>query len=88
MESVALEIGEVSVSYNGETVSGPRAELISRLTFDHLQQMIETDLQGLSHDRTIEQLVVPPIEVSAGMPDEAISHVTAQTVFRALLNAI
>lgn len=86
--SVGLDIGEVRIAYNGEEVSGARADLISRLTFEHLQQMVETDLQGVSHDHSIEELVVPPIEVSAGMPDEAIAHATAETIFRALLNAI
>jgi hypothetical protein len=89
MGSPGLEIGEVRLSYQGEDIASPRAELITRRAFEILQEMLEMDMKGVSRDYTIEHLVVPPIEVSFGhTPDETIAQTTAETLFRALLNVI
>jgi len=89
MDSAGLEIGEVRMLYQGEGISSPRAELITRRAFEIFQDMVETDVQRINREQAIEYLVVPPIEVSfAQMPDEAIAQATAETLFRALLNVI
>jgi len=89
MESPNLEIGEVRMSYSGGEVTGSRAERISRLTFERLQQLAEKDLKQLERDCSIEHFAAPPILVSlAAMNDEAIAQTSAETVFRALLAAI
>jgi len=89
MDSAGLEIGEVRMLYQGEGISSPRAELITRRAFEIFQDMVETDVQRINREQAIEHLVVPPIEVSfAQMPDEAIAQATAETLFRALLNVI
>jgi len=75
--------------YQGEGIGSPRAELITRRAFEIFQEMVETDMQRVNHEHAIEYLVIPPIEVSfAQMPDEAIAQMTAETLFRALLNVI
>jgi hypothetical protein len=89
MDSPGLEISEVRMLYRGEGIATPRAELITRRAFEILQEMLETDMQGVSRDYTIERLVVPPIEVSFGhTSDETIAQTTAETLFRALSNVI
>ena len=89
MDSPNLEIGEVRMSYSGGEVSGPRAERISRLTFERLQQLAEKDLRQLDRDFAIEHFAAPPIRVSlAAMSDEQIAQTSAETIFRALLAAI
>ena len=89
MESQGLEIGEVRMLYQGEGIASQSAELITRRAFEIFQEMVETDVQRVNREQAIEYLVVPPIEVSfAQMPDEAIAQMTAETLFRALLNVI
>jgi len=89
MDKLALEIGDVKMSFAGAEVTGPRAELISRRAFEILQEMVETDVNGVTRDYTIEHLLVPRVEVSfPQMSDETIAQATAQELFRALLSVI
>lgn len=77
------------MSYQGAGVSGPRAELISRRALEILQEMVETDLNGVGRDYTIEHLVVPPIQTSFEQAaDGTIAQAVAEGLFRALLNEI
>ena len=84
-----VEIDEVHLLFQGEGMASPRAELITRRAFEILEEMVETDMKGVSREYTIESLVVPSIEVSfTQMADETIAQTTAETLFRALLNVI
>ena len=89
MASPNLEIGELRMSYQGAGVSGPRAELISRRALEILQEMVETDMNGVGRDYTIAHLVVPPIETSFEQStDGMIAQTVAEGLFRALLSEI
>jgi hypothetical protein len=68
---------------------GPRAERISRLTFERLLQMVDKDLKSLNSDYTVEHLAVPPIQVAFGeMADETIAQTSAEAIYRTLLHRI
>jgi len=89
MNSSSLEIGEVRMSYSGREVAGPRAERISRLTFECLAHLADDNLKHLDRDISIEHFASPAIRVSLDtMADEAIAQTGAETIFRALLAAI
>jgi hypothetical protein len=89
MNSPNLEIGDVRTSYQGGVMPGPRAERISRLTFESLQQMVDNDLNGFARDYTVEHLAVPPIQVAFNeAPDETIAQTSAEAIYRALLTTI
>lgn len=89
MDSPNLEIGEARTSYQGGVMPGPRAERISRLTFERLQQMIETELKGVARDFTVDQLAVPSIQVVFDQStDETIAQTSAEAIYRALLDTI
>ena len=82
-----LEIDELRMTYSGLAVDGARAGIISRRTVELLQQMIEADPNRAIRSDVIEALIVPPIELPvAGMPDEIIARITADTIFRALIS--
>ena len=84
-----VEIDEVRVLFQGEGIASPRAELIARRAFEIFEEMVETDLKGFNREYAIESLTVPSIEISfAQSADETIAQTTAETIFRALLNAI
>jgi len=84
-----VEIDEVRLLFQGEGIGSPRAELIARRAFEILQEMVETDMKGVSRAYAIESLVVPSIEIPfAQSADETIAQTTAETLFRALLNVI
>jgi len=89
MDTPWLEISEVRMLYQGDGIASPRAELITRRAFEILQEMVESDMKGVSRNYTIEHLVVPPVEVSFGQStDETIAQTTAVALFRTLLNVI
>lgn len=89
MSSPVVEIDEVRLLFQGEGIGSPRAELIARRAFEILQEMVETDMKGVSRAYAIESLVVPSIEIPfAQSADETIAQTTAETLFRALLNVI
>lgn len=89
MSSPTVEIDEVRLLFQGEGIGSPRAELIARRAFEIFQEMVETDMTGVSRAYAIESLVVPSIEIPfAQSADETIAQTTAETLFRALLNVI
>jgi len=77
----------MSFSGGGE-MPAPRAETISRLTLERVEQLAVTELTQFEGDLTIEQLAPPPIHVSLdSMDDEAIAMAGAQAIIRALVAA-
>jgi hypothetical protein len=89
MHSSSLDIGEVRLTYTGGEVSGPRAERISRLTFERLAQLAGESTKHLESDVSIEHFAAPAIAVSLdAMGDEAIAETGAASIFRALLAEI
>ena len=83
-----LEFGEVRLSFtNGENHT-QRTERIARLTFEYVQEMMERELQHLGSN-VINHLEVPPIQVSfETMADETIARLSAEGIYRALLQAL
>ena len=89
MKSLQIEIGEVRTLYRDGAVPGPRAEMISRMTFDRLQRLVDTDLNASDGDYTVEHLAVQPIQIALNeMSDEDIAQISAEAIFRTLLTAI
>jgi hypothetical protein len=84
-----LEVGEASLMIVNGGGNVVRAERIARLTFDYVRELMERELQDLTHDVSIAGLDVPPIEVNLETQnDEAIARAGAEAVRRALIAAI
>ena len=89
METTNLEISEIRLSFSGGTLSGPRAEQISRATMEHLQRLVESELNTIDRNITLDHLEVPPLQTSFDtLDDQAISRASADQIFRALLAAL
>ena len=84
-----LEFGEVRISFTNSESQAQRTERISQLTFRYLQELMERESQHLSPGANINHLQVPVIEVSfETMDDETIARLSAEGVYRALLQAM
>lgn len=89
MDHASMEFGEVHLSFANSAADGPRAERIARLTFEYVQEVLESTLSHLSSNVVIEHLEVPVIEVSfETMDDETIARASAAGIYRALLQAL
>jgi hypothetical protein len=88
MNFSSLEIGDVRMSFTGAEVTASRAERISRMTFERLASLAESNLPHLDRDVSIEHFAPPPIQVALdALSDEAIAQTGAEAIFRALLAA-
>ena len=89
MNHGAMEFGDVAISFAGTECDSGRAENISRLTFEYVQQLLERSLQQIGADVEINRLEVPAILVSfETMSDEAIARASADRIYHALMQAV
>jgi hypothetical protein len=89
VEDQRLEIGEVRMSLAGGKLAPDRSARISRLTFDHLQRLMDSRLRDLSESVDLNYLGVAPIQVRFDvMDDETIAQESAIQIYRALLQAL
>jgi hypothetical protein len=88
MSQQRIEISEVRMSFvNGENHE-QRIERISRLTFEHVQKMMDGRMSQILEPAHFNYLSVGPVHVSFdAMDDEAIAHASATEIYRALLQA-
>lgn len=83
-----MEIGEVRMSFTGVGPAAARAERVSRLIFEHVQQMMESSLRDVEESAEINYLDVGPISVSFdAMDDETIARESATEIYRTLMQA-
>lgn len=86
MPNGQLEFGQVRMSFQNGGSQPERAERISRLVFERLQQMLERERQHLGSSPVIDHLEVPPIDVSLEtMDDQTIAGQCAEVIYRSLL---
>jgi hypothetical protein len=86
MSNAQLEFGEVRMSFQNGEKQPERAERISRLIFERLQQMLEREMQHLGGCQVIDHLEVPSIDVSLEtMDDQSIAGRCAEAIYRSLL---
>jgi len=84
-----VQFDEVTISYSNTGDESGRAERISRLTLDYVQQLMERDLQQIGADLEIDSLRLPPILVSfESMSDEAIARASAERIYQTLIQAV
>ena len=84
-----VEFGEVTMSYSNTAGESSRAERVSRLALEYVQQLIERDMQQIGADFEVDSLTVPPIVVSfETMSDESIAQATAERIYQALINGV
>jgi hypothetical protein len=89
MAERSLEIGEVRMSLTGRTVGAERSASISRLTFDHVQRLMDERIRDLPERVDLNYLSVGPIGVRFDvMDDETIARESAFEIYRALLREI
>jgi hypothetical protein len=89
MEPKGMEIGEVRMSFVGGARQAERTERISRLTFQHVQRMMDSRLRRMEQSAEISYLNVGPIHVwFDSMDDETIARESATEIYRALLLSI
>jgi hypothetical protein len=85
MDDPRLEINEVRLSLTNGHGHESRAERISRLTFEYVQELMERELQHLGSDVVIDHLEVPAVQVCLDtMDDETIARAGASGIYRAL----
>lgn len=86
MVSPRLEFSEVRIAFSNDVGEAGRTERIARMTFHFLQERLQRELQHITSGGTINYLEVPAIEVSfEAMDDETIARLSAETIYRALL---
>ncbi|MBL7188290.1 MAG: hypothetical protein ISS70_18350 [Phycisphaerae bacterium] len=86
MSNGQLEFGEVRMSLQNGGKQPERAERISRLVFERLQQMLERERQHLGSSQVIDHLEVPSVDVSLEtMDDQTIAGECAEAIYRSLL---
>ena len=84
-----VQFDEVTMSYSNTADESSRAERISRLTLEYVQQLVERDLQQIGADVEVDCLRVPPVFVSfETMSDEDIARAGAERIFQALTQAV
>jgi hypothetical protein len=84
-----IQFGEVAMSYTNSADQPGRAERISILTLEYVQQWLEREMQHIDADIEIDRLQVPPIVVSfETMNDEAIALTSAYRICQALTQAV
>lgn len=89
MEPKSMAISEVRMSFAGGDQEAHRTERISRLTFQHVQRMMDSRLRKMEQSAEINYLSVGPIRVSFdSMNDETIAFESATEIYRALLLSI
>ena len=89
MSCPRVVIGAARVSIANAEGQSHRAENISRLTFEYLQQLIERELQHLRADISLANLQVPAMNISLDdMGDEEIARLNAEGIFKALLQVL
>ncbi len=84
-----MEVGEIRMSYAGGGERSPeRTENISRLTFEHVEQLMSPTLRRLQDERLVKNLSVGPVHVSfETMDDDTIARTSALEIYRAILGA-
>ena len=89
MEDRSLEIGEVRMSLKGRKIGVERSANISRLTFDHVQRLMDERIRDLPESIDLNYLGVGPVGVRFDvMNDETIARESAFQIYRALLQEI
>lgn len=84
-----LALGEVRMSFTGGQAQAERSENIARLTFDHVQRLMDTSLRKMNESVEINYLNVGPIRVSFDlMDDETIAVESATEIYRSVLQSI
>ena len=83
-----LELNEVRMSFEGGAEHAGRAELISRLAFEYLAEML-ADWPGAAADAAIGRLEIKPVAVALdSTSDEGAARAAAAEIYRALLHAL
>lgn len=83
-----LELNEVRMSFEGGAEHAGRAELIARLAFEYLAEML-ADWPGAKDDAEIGALEIRPVAVALdATSDEAAARAAAAEIHRALLHAL
>ncbi len=89
MRRPRMEFGEVRMAFTNGGRDERRAENISRLTFAHVERLMDGRLRRLGADVEIGHLRVGPVGVSfETMSDEAIARAGAAEIYRALLREL
>jgi hypothetical protein len=88
MRDTRVQFGQVRMSFRNGGGHEHRAPTISRLTFDHVQQMLDARRPRLP-TAVVDHLRVGPVPVSlAGMDDDEIARASAAEIYRALTEAV
>jgi hypothetical protein len=88
MPDTRVQFGQVRMSFRNGGGHEHRASTISRLTFDHVHQMLDAHRPRLPA-AVVDHLRVGPVRVSlAGMDDEEIARASAAEIYRALTEAV